>query len=555
MTPLSTCIMREDLLRSIPRVLCLLDKNPLSNTYGCLDRKYWLYKIIDFPSGMQQELARVLAWAWADTGADNRWGANARLRQYALAAIRYYVASMHPDGSLDDYFPWERALGATAYATAAVTDACSLLGWTPDTQTRDALQRAGRFMVSHVEAGMLANHHAIAAAALLGIARTTGEASFNGLARQKIAFLCGLQHPDGWFPEYEGCDIGYQTVTLEFLARCEQMQPGVVPEDMLERLTCFVRSFAHPDGSLGGEYASRNTYNFYPGGPALLSARSDAAAELLGLYLRGVERNTANHLEDDGTFGHILSSMVTALSAPGARILEPSPVAPGAPFVRVFDGCALYTAGTGDLRLFGNLTKGGCFKLFRADRLICSDTGFAGELEDGTLFCQNNPRSSSGTATLSDNAAASVSVQGDMRPYRTKRLSQPAMIVLRLLCFAFGRLPWFSRGIRKLMQAVLIYQKNTAPVSFRRDIRLDGQGIDIQDAVACSGTATFSRLLLTTDFVNMHVVTSESFQSANLTDWQECAPETPDRFELRRSFRSARRERSTQEVSPSPAGD
>ena len=29
--------------------------NPHSPTYGCFDRNYWHYRIIDFPSGMAQE--------------------------------------------------------------------------------------------------------------------------------------------------------------------------------------------------------------------------------------------------------------------------------------------------------------------------------------------------------------------------------------------------------------------------------------------------------------------------------------------------------------------
>ncbi|MFP5240611.1 MAG: hypothetical protein ACLGQW_12330 [Acidobacteriota bacterium] len=526
--------LRAELLATIPRVLCLLDKNPLSKTHGCLDRKYWQYKIIDFPSGMQQELARVLAWAWADQGEDNPWRGSPRLREHALAAVAFYARAMHPDGSLDDYFPWERALGATAYATAAVADACRLLGWTPDETVRDALRRAARFMTGHLEAGMLANHHAIAATALFAVADLTGDASFDTQAREKIAGLRALQHPDGWFPEYEGCDLGYQTVTLEFLARCEALRPGSVPGEMFGRLTAFLRDFAHPDGSLGGEYCSRNTYNFYPGGFALRSGGSDAAAEMLWLHMRGLENGAANHLEDDGCFGHMLSSAVTVLTAREVQVLEPSFQDSPAPWIRAYEGSGLYRAGTGGLRLYGNLTKGGCFKLFRGEELLCSDTGFSGSLLGGALFCQNNPGSSAGRIEGNE-----LRIEGAMRRYRTKRLTAFSMLALRLLCFCFGRFSWFSGAIRRLMQAMLIYNKNTVPVSFSRRILLDQQGVTVSDAASCEPPASFEALYLTTDCVNMHVVTSDSYQRANLEPWTACPAQGRTDFELARRFEAA----------------
>ena len=39
-------------LAQIPKILTLQDRNPHNPHYGCFDRNYWQYKIIDFPSGM-----------------------------------------------------------------------------------------------------------------------------------------------------------------------------------------------------------------------------------------------------------------------------------------------------------------------------------------------------------------------------------------------------------------------------------------------------------------------------------------------------------------------
>ena len=439
-------IARERLAASLPRVLSLLDKNPLSATYGCLDRKYWQYKIIDFPSGMQQELARVLAWAWA--APESPWHGLARMREYAQAAVRFHARMIHPDGSLDDYFPYERALGATGYALAALADACRLLQWTPDAPTRKALLRSARFIVQHTETGLLSNHHAIAVYALAAIGTLCDSPEPLREARRKAAQLAALQHEEGWFPEYEGCDLGYQTVTLEFMARAALIDSALAPDDAVGRLLRFLRAFAHPDGSFGGEYGSRNTYNFYPGGFALCAGRFTEAREMLGLHLLSVRQGTENHLGDDGVFGHMLSSWITVLQAPDDPVLaEATLPAEQAPNLTVWDGAGLFAGATGRMRIFGNTTKGGCCKVYDGARLVHSDTGYAGRLADGTIFCQNKPRAS--TATVE---GTSLTVSGRMQRFQSKRLSQVSMLGLRGLCLLFGFIPGFSQAVRYAMQ-------------------------------------------------------------------------------------------------------
>src|SRR5689334_6182985 len=96
-------------IAQIPKILTLLDRNPHSPTYGCFDRNFWQYKIIDFPSGMSQEFVLPLALAYLTELPENPFYQEAVLRNWVAAGIRYAAQSAHPDGSCDDYFPFERA--------------------------------------------------------------------------------------------------------------------------------------------------------------------------------------------------------------------------------------------------------------------------------------------------------------------------------------------------------------------------------------------------------------------------------------------------------------
>ena len=54
-------IYLREINEQIPRLLGLLDRNPLSCTYGCFDRQYWHYRTSDFACTRSQEAVLTLA--------------------------------------------------------------------------------------------------------------------------------------------------------------------------------------------------------------------------------------------------------------------------------------------------------------------------------------------------------------------------------------------------------------------------------------------------------------------------------------------------------------
>ena len=58
---LSSLHLYNFVLDNASRMLSWIDRRPGSLTYGCSDRNYWHYKIVDFPCAMLQETALTLA--------------------------------------------------------------------------------------------------------------------------------------------------------------------------------------------------------------------------------------------------------------------------------------------------------------------------------------------------------------------------------------------------------------------------------------------------------------------------------------------------------------
>ena len=56
---MSRDLLARRALDDVAKILTLQDRNPHSPTYGCFDRNYWHYRIIDFPSGKQYVLKNM----------------------------------------------------------------------------------------------------------------------------------------------------------------------------------------------------------------------------------------------------------------------------------------------------------------------------------------------------------------------------------------------------------------------------------------------------------------------------------------------------------------
>jgi len=514
-------ILSTKILHCIPRILSLLDKNPYSKTYGSFDRKYWHYKIIDFSCGMQQELILPLAYVWKTDFPGNSYYNLPRIKDYLAGIFLYHGKCMHSDGSLDDYFPSERAFGATAYALAALTESALITGFCPS-QAVESFERSGIFLAGYKEAGKLSNHLAIAALALMNLSLLTGRNEWKNESEKLVNELLTKQHSEGWFYEYEGCDLGYQTVTIEFLSRIYQKSALPLIMKMLSKNIEFLVNFIHPDGSLGGEYGSRNTYNFYPGGFAVLSTQITTAAVILGYFFKGVENSSVSYLEDDGVFGHLLSSYITVLRCPESRISLPKTDYMPC-LMQYFSGAGLFVGDAGILKIFGASTKGGVYKVFKKDRLLNSDTGFTGKFNNGKIFYQNKPR-----ASICEIRDKGIMIKGNFYKYQSKRLSRFQMIMLRVFSLLFGRLKIYSNIIRFSMQRLLILSRGKLDIVFVRNIELRDNEIMVTDEIFPGRKVSIDSLQRSTDCVNMHVITSDAFQTANLLPWENVDPQGSD---------------------------
>ncbi|MEE2746005.1 MAG: hypothetical protein VX617_03885, partial [Pseudomonadota bacterium] len=290
-------------LKYMPKLLSMVDQNPTSPTYGCGDRQYWLYKQIDFPSGMYGEFALPLALTYRYPHPSNPYYREPKIRQLALAVIRFQDRMSHRDGSADDFFPFERALGATAFSLYAMAEASHVLGVTDDDILAFIVRRA-EWLARSSETGQLSNHHALAALGLAVANQLTGEPLFKHASLEFRDRVIKWQSDEGWFPEYDGFDPGYDTFTISFLAYLRLKMADDTLTEPLKRAVQLAANLVGPDGSYGGEIGSRNSYHYLPHGFELLASEFESALYMADQFLMSLENDRRSSLDENRTFCH-----------------------------------------------------------------------------------------------------------------------------------------------------------------------------------------------------------------------------------------------------------
>lgn len=497
-------------------VLGMLDREPFSPTYGCGDRTYWAWKFVDFPGARFQEGLCALSYLYAVPFEGSPYHANPRLLEWIAAGFDFWSRIQRSSGDFDEAYPNERSLAATAFTSFYLSEAWHFLDGELPEPSRDrflrGLERAADWLVRNDEThGFLSNHLAAAAGALLHAHRITGAARFEARGRYFLDRILSHQSSEGWYDEYDGADIGYQTHGSFYLARCLELGAGPELRDSLERSFRFLAHFVHPDGSLGGEYSSRNTQTYYPAAFEMLAPSSGPARWIADTLRPSVRSLAAAGLQSVDAYNlfPLLNNCVFAHRAAARRDeggVSPEPPAPETGHIH-FPDAGLLVVRRPRYQLVVGLQKGGVVKLFDRERrrLVGSDCGWIGRLRRGGVVSSQW----SDPARRIELGDGSVRVEGSF-----VRVSRPVMtpwsfLAFRLFTLTLGRLPKIATWVKSLLVRVLIYRKRDVPLRFSRTITLEEDHVEILDRL--SGTAELASLERGEVFTTIHMGSSRYF--------------------------------------------
>lgn len=529
---------QDDLLRghyldaalpAISRILASVDRNPFGPSYGCCDRQYWHYRTAAFPSEMYQEAALPLALAYTRRYPGGTWFGETRLAEAAVAILRFSARSAHADGSCDDYYPNERALGAAVFSLQAAAETYRLLGLNDPELLRFFVRRA-EWIAAHDESGRLTNHHALSALALWRVAKLTRRADLRQAAIQRLERVLAWQSPEGWFPEYEGADPGYQTVTIDCLAKFNA-EPGFEwLAEPLRRAVAFCRWFLHTDDSYSGCYGSRGTRHFYPHGMELLADGNADAAALADGHLRALARGTAAGFDDDRMYVHRVANLLEAYDRRIERRMLGERTSKPVGRQKSFHSAGLYVRRDTASHTVVSTARGGVFRHSAGDA-VTVDTGIVVEFADGRVAVSQTHDLSTSVEILNvgnTELIRDITMTRMLDFVRFERATPLKQAGLHLVMGMLGK--WGRTTVRQFLQRRVIAGGVSAPVRMTRkiefptaDARRDGaQSLRVTDVLELTDPkARVKRLAFASDLQAAYTAAAETYQDSLRQPWQD----------------------------------
>jgi hypothetical protein len=495
----------EAALPQIQRLLGLQDRNPSSSTYGCFDRSFWHYRVLDFANGRQQEAALTLALAYHISYPMNPYFGKEKVKQWSLAALQFLTTIQNRDGSFNEYYPHEHAFVTTAFAAFAGSEALLLLNENPSS-TVEMLRRCGKLLLKRDELEVV-NQNLGAAAALYNIYVLTDDEQFRKGAYHKLKTSLGRQSQEGWFYEYGGPDIGYLSVAVSYLAHFYRKTKDAQALASLKKAVTFLSHFIHPDGTAGGEYGSRNTFYLVPDGIEIC-AQVDPCASYLAREIRtSFSRRGFSPADLDNRY--LCNMLYNYLQA--YRVCSPVEVKEyRGPEPIFYKESGLLVEKSDQYHLVANLRKGGVFKVFCTKELVASDCGFLGRLSDGTLVTSQWL----GTTFTREKSGEGIQfvVRGQLVKVPEQQMTPLKTMILRGSLLVGQK--YVSDLAKQFLRKQLITRKNAVPTFFERQLTLDNKGIRVIDVLR--GREPFATLHLVANASLIYVPSSRYFRITEL---------------------------------------
>lgn len=472
----------------IPRLLGLLDRTPASPTYGCFDRNYWHLKLVtDFPGATYQQAVLALAWLATRAHGEVVGPERGRVVEWTRAAMQFWTRIQNRDGSFNEWYAQEHSYCPTAFTTFAISEALLLLSDRLPTDDRatiiSAIERAGRWLAREHNA-WVANQNMAALNALLNVWLATAKDEFRRAAERKLGSILEAQDAEGWFPEYDGADLGYSLVATDLLAHYWMKTGDTRVYEALGRLLEFLSWFIQPDGSVA-DCGSRATQHALPYGMELLAHAGHATADriLSGLHLAMANgQGLTPDRVDDRYFAYFyINSYVGALRTCSGGHGQWNGAKKGS---ILYANAGLGVFSRGSRTAVMSLKRNNMLRVFVDETLVYADAGYQIGLPKGRqgVSCGFDPRQT--WSTSGDDESLVVQTSGRFFGSSSARwLVIPLKVWAHLALCSSTVATWFNTWLKSRAVA----SPRRLPLILEREVRIEETAITVTDRVVLQG--------------------------------------------------------------------
>jgi len=442
-------------LAEMPRLLGQLNRNPASHTYGSFDRAYWHYRTNDISCARYQEAVYTLALLYCSEFEENIFFHDEKLFEWIRAALAFTAGLQQKNGSFDEWYVNEGSYVATAFVSAVLAQTVALLQKEKVDLPEGkliliVLEKAACFLMNRTE-NVVMNQVSGAIFAIASAGRLVRRSDFISFADRLLGQFLAQQNKEGWWSEYGGPDIGYLSLTVNYLEKYQTLKETKEVSEAIQKAKLFIEQFIHPDRTVGGEYMSRNTEYLIP----------SAALP----YMSAVGPNNI----DDRYLCYLLYNWIEIglKVAPQAMIVSAGE--------RFFPESSLLRAAHQDYFLIVNGKKGGSFRLYTHGR-VYYDSGL--EVIAGTT------NFSSGILDVNNEVLfqeGNMQIFGSMKKIKEPLMETKIAIAFKLWQYTFGRISFFQKVVKNFLRPLMISYAGNSKNSFERTICYSPEAITVTD--------------------------------------------------------------------------
>ncbi len=511
-TRMKTISIHDQLMLACHRALNLQDQDPLSKTRGCFDRRFWAWKLCDYPEATFQRLVLPLCWYARE---EKEPTLKAKAKDAVQLGLEFALSIKHTDGSFDQAYPYEHSYGATAFLLHPLLNAFQFIlpAYDPlkKKKIEERLYCSAVYLVKHREQhSFISNHLAGSALALLEAGSYFNETAFLQAGQELVDQIIARQSAEGWYLEYDGADPGYQTLCVHYLAQVFRLTQDKKLRASLEKAIRFLTYFAHPDGSFGGEYGSRRTAVYYPGGVALLGKMLPEAAALQTFMQRSSEEGKTVRVTDMdiGNLAPLLSSMILAEEQ---KVAPPSksavlPCQNGA-VQQDFQEAGLSIRGNSRYYAVLGIANGGVCKVFdkKKAQLIYNDCGLILRMQHGIYLTSQHTHLKNETVKIE---GSRISFSVPLEEYKSMEQSPGKFLLLRLANLSLMRIRLFNELVKRVMVKILVSPTGSAEMILKTECFFDEDSIRIKKTIMGKTVKAVQALFSASGFTAIHMASA-----------------------------------------------
>lgn len=503
-------IYLQSVLEQIPRLLTQINSNVTSMTHGCGDRHYWHNATVGFPNARYQEAALTLTLLYLNF--DTSYRGNQYVLELINACISFWMKIQEKDGSFNEWYPHEGSYVATAFSSYAISETLLLLGHERVAQYDDAvaaLKKAAYWLKKRSEKRVCNQQ----AGALLAIFNTYLLTKDEALQTASILYedIVELsQKQEGWFPEYGGADIGYLSLTIDYLAKYQTKSGSEKMKKVILNAIDFLANFIHSDGTSGGVYGSRETEYLVPHGFELFASKGETAR-----FVAWHIRNTLTTRQGVSLFSlddrYLMYIAYTWLQAARDGLADLEIPQMNRRSHQYFPEAGLYVYRKGGVEIIANLKKIGA--------LVCSSGGKRIS-DSGVIVRQRDRNFFSGYlnehARIIREDAAGFIVEGTLQCITENLLTPSRSIAFFLFQMTVGRFSFIRNYIKSKLRDRMIEQKGTSSLTLRRACTILPHTVMIEDTII--GVHSFKEIIIGLKVSFIYVPSSRFHETRHIMD-------------------------------------